>query len=367
MLLTALWGQPAPAQVAQEGDEALATATTKPKQEVDTSGITPFAVPFYTPETSFGLGVAAVLYSYLDASKSRKPSELELELVGTARKQVEANIRGRKFFRLNDYALWLNTRVSTWPDKFYGIGREVSDDRMEEYKQNAVAGQSAFLRRVVANVYVGPVCSVHVANITEKKANGLLATGGYLGSDGIHASGCGIQIEHESLDRQFYPHHGGRLLMQALFYRSWLGSDHGFEQYVVDYRRFLQIRGDHVLAGQLRFLSSHGDTPWQMLGRLGGFELMRGYEDNKFRDSNYLAAQLEYRFPMFWRLGGVAFGSAGEVAGRLGEFTVGGTKLAFGVGLRGVVDWEEHIPFRLDIAFDAALNPNVYFGLLEAF
>jgi hypothetical protein len=355
------------AQVAPDADVTLTKQEANPNRESDTSGITPFAVPFYTPETSFGLGVAAVLYSYLDERKSRKPSELEFELIGTAKKQVEANLRGRKFFQLNTYALWLNSRVSTWPDKFYGTGPDVSDDNREEYKQNALAAQSAFLRRFLADVYAGPVCSVHLATITDKKANGLLATGGYRGSNGLHASGCGIQLEHESLDRPFYPHQGGRLLLQALFYRSWLGSDYGFEQYAVDYRRFLQIRGDHVLAGQLRFLSSYGDTPWQMLGRLGGFELMRGYEDNKFRDSHYLAAQLEYRFPIIWRLGGVVFGSAGRVAGRLGDLSVHGTRLAFGLGLRGVVDWEEHIPFRLDLAFDAALNPNVYFGLLEAF
>jgi outer membrane protein assembly factor BamA len=104
-----------------------------------------------------------------------------------------------------------------------------------------------------------------------------------------------------------------------------------------------------------------------MLGRLGGFEMMRGYQDNKYRDRNYLAAQLEYRFPVYWRFGGVAFASAGEVAGGLGDFSLEHTRFAFGLGLRGVVEMEEHIPFRLDVAFDSSMNPNVYFGLLEAF
>jgi len=94
---------------------------------------------------------------------------------------------------------------------------------------------------------------------------------------------------------------------------------------------------------------------------------MRGYPDNKFKDNNYLAGQVEYRFPVYWRFGGTVFGSAGEVAHRIRDFSVKATKLAFGLGLRCVVDTQEHIPFRLDVAFDPSLNPNVYFGLLEAF
>jgi outer membrane translocation and assembly module TamA len=155
--------------------------------------------------------------------------------------------------------------------------------------------------------------------------------------------------------------------MQAMFYQPVLGSDHSFQQYLADYRRFLPIHGEYVLALQLHFLSSRGDVPWQMLGRLGGFELMRGYQDNKYRGAMYGAGQLEFRFPILWRVGGVVFGAAGEVADSIDGFSARRLKLAYGLGLRGVVDWEEHIAFRLDVAFDDARNPNVYFGLLEAF
>jgi outer membrane protein assembly factor BamA len=348
-------------------DPTVVAATAHDEKERDTSGITPFAVPFYTPETSFGLGAAAVIYAYPNGDRSLRPSELEMELVGTANRQFEFSAKGAKFFGGNTYALMLQSRLTSWPDLFYGIGPDVADRDREDFKQYGLMATTGFLRELVKGFYVGPACSINAFRMVERASNGQLAHDGPRGADGTSAIGCGVRVEANTTDHAFYPHRGMFLKLQGIVYDRLAGSEYEFQQYILDYKQYLHLAGEHVLAAELYMLATRGDAPFQMLGKLGGFEMMRGYQENKYKDRQLAAVQVEYRFPVYWRLGGVMFGSAGEVMESFDRFSTKHLKAAFGIGLRGVVERDEHIPLRLDIAFDAELNPNVYFGLLEAF
>ena len=69
---------------------------------------------------------------------------------------------------------------------------------------------------------------------------------------------------------------------------------------------------DHAFGIQGYAAPPAWNVPFTPLPGLGGQFRMRGYFDGRFRDQNALISQVEYRFPIVWRCGGVGFASAGE-------------------------------------------------------
>ena len=83
---------------------------------------------------------------------------------------------------------------------------------------------------------------------------------------------------------------------------------------------------------------------------------MRGYYAGRYRDKKFLGAQVEYRFPIYWRISGTTFASTGQVADELNDFHFGGFKWAGGVGLRFAVLPSEKLNLRFDVAHGETLN-----------
>ena len=64
---------------------------------------------------------------------------------------------------------------------------------------------------------------------------------------------------------------------------------------------------------------------------------MRGYYLGRYRDKKAWVLQGEYRAPLFWRLGAVAFGSWGLVAEEIQDFSLSNSRFTYGAGLRLMV------------------------------
>jgi outer membrane translocation and assembly module TamA len=124
----------------------------------------------------------------------------------------------------------------------------------------------------------------------------------------------------------------------------------------------------HVLA--LRALGNGigGDPPFDILPQLGGDALLRGYYQGRFRDRDLLAFQAEYRAPVWWKLGAVAFASAGQVAPDLGGLRVDAFHPAAGFGFRFLIQEAEGVRIRADFAwgFDVE-SSGFYINIGEAF
>ena len=85
------------------------------------------------------------------------------------------------------------------------------------------------------------------------------------------------------------------------------------------------------------------------LPQLGGAELLRGYFEGRYRDRTLMLAQAEYRFPIIWRFGGVAFGGIGGVSHSLRTFNATAPKWAVGAGLRLQLNEAERLNVRADV------------------
>lgn len=112
---------------------------------------------------------------------------------------------------------------------------------------------------------------------------------------------------------------------------------------------------------------STGVVPFQSMPALGGAQRMRGFFDWRFRDDHMVAAQLEYRFPVWWRFGAAVFGGVGDVAPELDAFELGGLELAGGAGVRLALNPKDRVNLRFDFGATSEGDANLYITLGEAF
>jgi outer membrane protein assembly factor BamA len=166
---------------------------------------------------------------------------------------------------------------------------------------------------------------------------------------------------HDSRDHVLLPTQGGYHYAAMVVFHAALGSDFDYLLWTLDLRRFLRLSADgtHVLAlqalAELRGLS----PPFYELGKLGGPRSMRGYYEGRYRDQHYLTGQAEYRFPIYWRFGGVLFAALGEVFGQ-DPLRLDRVRWCAGGGLR--VRFGTDVIIRLDVGLGPATEAVIIEG-----
>ncbi|TAL29598.1 MAG: hypothetical protein EPN93_21150 [Spirochaetes bacterium] len=331
-------------------------------------GYLPFAIPFYLPETSVGIGWAFLVFHNPDLSDpSLKPDEYSLYGAVTIKNQQTVGVSADRYFDRNKYRLSTRLDFSRFPNVFWGLGPDTHGDDDEDFTDIMTNFQGSFAVRLAKNLYAGPAVNLLYDDMMKTEKGGLLDSGKIPGGDGTHASGMGAVVTWDSRDSVFYPYRGVYLDVKALAHLDEAGSEYDFRKLEADARAFLRIYGEMVLALQSVAKLSWGTVPFQSMPRLGGDQIMRGYFDGRFRDRDLVAAQAEIRYPIFWRFAGTAFMSAGQVAPSLHEMSAHNVKYAGGAGLRFIAEKSEHIALRFDAGVDGDGNVNFYVIIKEAF
>ncbi|MDB4954027.1 MAG: exported protein of unknown function [Myxococcales bacterium] len=116
------------------------------------------------------------------------------------------------------------------------------------------------------------------------------------------------------------------------------GDPSHYARYNADLRRCIDLyRGDRVLVlrGYLEGVTASRDAiPFTDLPRIGGNELLRGYEHDRFRDRIVAVASAEYDFPIHRGLTGYGFIDAGRTAERINELEPKNLHVGVGGGLQ---------------------------------
>jgi outer membrane protein assembly factor BamA len=170
----------------------------------------------------------------------------------------------------------------------------------------------------------------------------------------------------DTRDNIINPYKGRLAELSTYLFTQPLGSTFSFQVINGVYQQYWQIRPKQVLAFQFKSRFSFGDVPFLDLSTLGNDDILRGYPKNRFRDRHFAATQLEYRFPLWWRFGAVAFAGVGDVYGPSSELTIKNLKYSIGTGLRFVVDPAERLNIRLDYGYGTE-GGYFYFVVGEAF
>jgi outer membrane protein assembly factor BamA len=201
---------------------------------------------------------------------------------------------------------------------------------------------------------------------TEEEQEFSQAILGRAGAEETTGSGLGLAVGLDSRDHEYSPTKGIYTDLQFLAFRGWMGSDDDYSTVETFFNIYWQVRQSQVLAFRFRWRDVHGDVPFPGQSTYGGVDL-RGYAIGKYRGDGMIAAQAEYRFPVWKRVGAVVFGGTGRVYGNANTLGANQTLPSGGAGIRFLLLKDRGANIGLDFAFGRDGNSGVYFHFGEAF
>ncbi|MFQ3621028.1 MAG: BamA/TamA family outer membrane protein [Spirochaetales bacterium] len=329
-------------------------------------GVIPAFAPYYTPDTRLGMGVYLILCKEsgeeeAGAAHQGKTNEISLFFTGTQNLQVSVGVQPELYFSKGQYRVSGYMEVSRYPGSFWGIGSSTESEQKEGYEPVYGILKGSLYRRLGSTLYVGPRVGYKYIDIETNEALSMLR-----GGQGSTVTGFGMGGVYDSRNSPFYPTQGLWAESFVEIYQKAWGSDWDFGFAQLDLRGYFPVGEEGVLALQAKLQASWGEVPFLSLPSLGGSMIMRGYPLGRFQDTNSIAFQGEYRFPLLGRLGGVVFFGAGDVQPTFGEYSFSSLKLVGGGGLRLLLDPKRRIHARLDVGVTAE-GLGIYVLVKEAF
>lgn len=327
--------------------------------------IVPFAVPAYQPETDWMIGgAAAVVHRPPESSGLLDSQLLLLTAAASARGQFTVGLQPDVYLLEDRLNLWATVNAARFPDHFYGLGIHAPGDP-EDYTPISFEVEASPKWRLARGLYLGPSVRYQHMRIVDTPPTGMLREGTVQGASGGTTVQLCLTGFWDTRDSRLNPAAGTLVRFNLRSARPGWGSSFAFDELRFDARRYFTLPWGtrHILAVQGVVDLRRGDPPFYDMGRLGGSEIGRGYFEGRFRERQYLAAQVEYRTPLFWRLGGVVFGSVGTVAHDLDG--IDAVKPAGGAGLRFSPVKDIPVNLRVDFAYGEDLG--MYLNLGEAF
>lgn len=351
LLLLSVWG----------GSRAMAQDSTRK------GSLLPLPIAFYTPETRFGFGAAAVYaFRFHNQPDSSKASQVQLGFAYTQNKQILSYMPWRLYWKDSQYLSYGEIGYYRYNYFFYGIGNGQDPNYSELFDLSFPRIRLNFLRKISPNHYVGLRYWLDAMDITGVEPGGQLASGMVPGSSGSVTSGIGITNSYDTRDQVFTPTRGKFLEAALVFNYRATGSEFSYTRLTADYSMYFSLPWEHVVATNAFADLVFGEAPFTQLAQLGGTQKMRGYYLGRFRDDKLWLLQAEYRMPLFWRLGLVAFGSWGMVAEEFDDFAMRWSRLTYGGGLRFKLLKKEGLNMRVDYGYGKG-GGGFYITVGEAF
>ncbi len=347
-------------------------------QLVDTTGTEPvyknklliFPLVALSTETNWVFGIAnAYIFKTSKKDPTLRTSTIPSGFLYTLNQQILIAIGANIFLPKEKYIIRFENTFSKFPDKFWGIGNNTPPAARESYTFTQFYINPQLSRKIKNNFFAGAgleyqdVFNIQYDSLGNFEKQQVL--GIYKRSD-YHVFGYSLLLTHDSRNHAYTPDRGSLIRIKFANFNNQLGSDFDFHGLEVDFRKFIGFNTQQVLAIQALGIFTFGDVPYRNLAVLGGNSMMRGYYSGRYRGKKFVGYQVEYRFPLYKRLSGVSFASAGQIASHMDEINFSGFKLGGGVGVRFSVLPKEKLNLRFDVARGNE-TLNYYIVLAESF
>lgn len=351
--------------------QRFAIAAQGPVQNDSTTsrkvGVLPLPAFGYSPETRWYAGAVVLLTTRLHLDTLTRTSNFKVEGNYTQNKQLILSSEWNVFSKGDRLFFSGEAAYLKFPENFYGIGNTTTEAMEENYDSKRIEFNAMLLRRLPQYWYMGPRYQLQHMYAVVPTPEGILENSAVPGSEGGTSSGAGAAIAFDNRKNILNPQQGAYALLAVTSFHKVFGSDFQFTRFELDLRKYFPLPWRHLLAVQGYGVFNSGNPPFRMMGLLGSDSDMRGYYRGRYRDKQYMALQAEYRFPIFWRIGGTAFGGAGDVAPQLRAFDLQEFKPSYGLGLRFLIDRQENINLRFDYAIGKNGANGFYVSFGEAF
>lgn len=218
-----------------------------------------------------------------------------------------------------------------------------------DYSTKANLAVLQLQRNLFKRIYIGPTGSFINSTTT-------FGIPGASGEDSVTISklnNVGYIISNDTRDHVQYPSRGMFLNFKNQFYRSWVGSDYGFERYLITYNQFFRLTKENdkkVLAVRASFNIASGDVPFEGQSVVGGDDI-RGYSQGRYRNDQVYTVQAEYRWNFYKRWGMVAFAGVASAVAKVADIPDNELLPGVGAGLRFRMLPSERINIGIDGGF----------------
>jgi len=328
----------------------LCTGAVRAQDEPSRHRVFPVPILGYTPETSLLLGIAVVgVTSPGDAGPETRPSTGLATATYTLKSQYSASLWGERWTSGDRWHLTVETWISRVPSYYHGIGGDATDTS-ETYTPQTAALIATVQRRVARHLFAGVGYAVRHARMVETEPGGRLADGVVPGSRGGTTSSLLVDGVWDSREAIYRTQRGLFARLALATSGGALGGKFDFLRMTADVRSYRALRPGVVLAAQAMVDAVSGTVPFELLPKLGGQNLLRGFTEPRFRDEAMAAAQVEVRAPLRGIVSWAAFVGAGSVASTLARLDDERSRVAGGLGLRFLLDRNEGLQLRVDYA-----------------
>jgi outer membrane protein assembly factor BamA len=320
--------------------------------------------PFSNPEQGFGIGVAAIgLYAPQGLDRGNQLSTLTISAYGSSKGSFGVGVSNSTFLNNNIIKLGFEGAVSYSPEQYWGIGKEAAENESNQTKHTALYLN---LEPTVSYQFI-PHYFIK-AGITGTFLYNQEAEGTALSSEELENKtdlGMLLALEYDTRDYERNPYNGRYISLEQRQYFDLFGGDYDYKKLIVNYREYVNVVDDNVLAFDLYYegLSDEDELPWFAMSKLGGDKRMRGYYTGQYRDRYQLATQLEYRHRFNTRNGIAVWIGAGNIAEHFNLLFEDKWLPTYGIGYRFA--FKPRVNVRLDLAFGS--DTTVYFNVYEAF
>jgi len=325
---------------------------------------------YFSPDTRWAAGgMFAYHFKFVTPGKKDEQSRLSyIQLTSdyTQNKQLDLWGQWRIFMNDNRY-IWVGeARYRNYPDRFYGLGNTTTEANEEKYSFDLLRFQSRLSRELVKNVYLGVDYQLSRYYNVEVQEGKTLANSEITGTKGGVNSGVGLVFMIDTRDNVVSASKGVFLETSGFVYNAAIGSSFNYSNYNLTFNKYFSLGRRMVLATNTVMNLNTGNTPFLEMARVGGNSILRGYAQYRFRDNNFIASQIEYRYMIWRKLGFVAFAGLGDVFETTEDIESNQLKYSLGGGVRVALDTKEKINLRVDYGIGRG-NTGVYVSVTEAF
>ncbi len=325
-----------------------------------------FPVIYYSPETKLAFGLVGLnTFRWKNETDLPRISNVTVGFAYTLNKQLLIYLPFTFYLKRDTYRLSGEIGYYDYKYFYFGTGNKgIVPEEAYTVKYPRIRFNA--YQRLGKNWFGGLRWAYDRFSSFEFDTAGVLRNQTVIGTISAANSGLGIGFQLDSRDQQFYPRKGFLGEFHIVRDDKWTGSGYQFTKVTFDLTNYKSFSSKSVLATNFNTIFSDGDTPFYLLGLLGGGKRLRGIFEGQYRDNIATQIQAEWRQEFLKNWGVVAFAGLGVIAHDLKTIDFGQTKIAGGIGLRYKLNKKDHVNIRLDIGFgEGKILP--YFTIAEAF
>jgi len=334
--------------------------------------------PGYALVTSYQAVFAGDISFYADISSDRKISDIFLYSVYTAHKQWVEAVYTNIWTKHNHINLSGDWRYYKFPTYTYGLGSESTKKKSDKIDYSYFRFYEAAMFSVRKNVNFGLGYNLDSYwNITKGEHDSITGIYGmdiYGFKTKSFSSGITLNVQYDNRLNINNPQNGSYANIQFRQNLTLLGSDNNWASMIIDLRHYIPFPdhpGNIIAFWSYNWLTIKGIPPYLDLPSTGwdtNNSTGRGYVEGRFRGTNLVYLETEYRYPITKNglFGGVVFINSSSLTEQH-ESQFSKINFGTGFGLRIKINKQSNTNLAIDYGFGAEGSRGFFFNLNEVF